>query len=90
MAESAYPPCVALRKDGRPCRAVGRVFDPARQGLVCDAHQPGGPGSKRLKRGRLLVARDNLAQREDITPEARAQLNAVINAALEKLSRDDH
>jgi hypothetical protein len=31
-------PCVAPRKDGQPCRAVGRWFDPARQGLVCDAH----------------------------------------------------
>ena len=53
--------CVAPRKDGRPCRAVGTIFDPARHGLVCDAHQPGGPGSKRLKRGMRLVAEANLA-----------------------------
>ena len=33
--------CVAPRKDGRPCRAVGRWFDPARNGPVCDT--PAGP-----------------------------------------------
>jgi hypothetical protein len=30
--------CVAPRKNGRPCRGIGRIFDPARNGLVCDAH----------------------------------------------------
>jgi hypothetical protein len=34
MSES----CVAPRKDGRPCRGVGTIFDPERNGFVCDAH----------------------------------------------------
>jgi hypothetical protein len=31
-------PCVAPRKDGRPCGSVGIIFDPERNGMVCDAH----------------------------------------------------
>jgi hypothetical protein len=52
--------CVAPRKDGRPCRVLGRWFDPARNGLVCDAHA--GPEInetlQRRMRGLTLAAED--------------------------------
>jgi hypothetical protein len=69
MTEQAYQLCVATRKDGRPCRAIGRVFDSARNGLVCDAHQPGGPGRESLKRGTMLLAMKDIA--EDAAEDAR-------------------
>jgi hypothetical protein len=48
--------CVSLRKDGRACQGQGLYFHPERNGLVCDAHRPDGPGSDRLKHGTRLMA----------------------------------
>ena len=33
-----FETCVARRKDGKPCRASGSIFDPHWGGKVCDAH----------------------------------------------------
>jgi hypothetical protein len=33
-----YVRCLATRKDGRPCQGLGTIFDPQRNGMVCDAH----------------------------------------------------
>jgi hypothetical protein len=33
-----FETCVARRKDGKPCRAGGLIFDPHWGGNVCDAH----------------------------------------------------
>ena len=83
-----YSSCVALRKDGRPCQAVGTIVDSARNGLVCDAHRTDGPGSDRLKRGRKLQSLQFWAQahtEEERRREALALslsddgLNALLN-----------
>jgi hypothetical protein len=48
--------CVSLRKDGRPCQGVGLFNHPERNGLVCDAHRPDGPGSERWKAAMTVQA----------------------------------
>jgi uncharacterized protein YicC (UPF0701 family) len=70
-----FETCVALRKNGKPCRAVaGLIFDPHWNGKVCDAHL----SDTRLnphKWGRLEAS---MRAADDALAEAQRQREALI------------
>jgi hypothetical protein len=79
--------CVAPRKDGRPCRGLGTIFDPARNGMVCDAHQPGGPGSLSLKVGSRLAV---IHQQATLAERREALLRSLSDEGLSNTLKDLH
>ena len=55
MVAKVGGPCIGTRKNGQPCRGIGRIFDPDLNGWVCEWHT--GPQLNKQRRKVVYLER---------------------------------